>query len=1103
MWQDDVTNAPFELSLALSGILPGTFAKSATMDNREHIVFSDLRIGTDRPRVYDGKTFNPLSQVGPGAPPTVSTTTNSTSAPLAVTSYAKTSASVVTFTFTIQSPAFTPVVGSLYTLHNTGNVVLDGYTFSVLGTPAPGTTSFAVDAAVASGASVTAQAMPTNNYQIKTIKQDTTLPTASYASSNGEAQFFNGQIILQSAGPGVKDPGTVLTFYYSGPPGVASTSPLFENQGIVTAFKNGYPCYVYIGDSVNGACPIGKGTWLITGHGVGIPGCGEHQNLPYFTIAYNATAPAFLCYGGPSGTGISGKGNNGQFQLTMATLKTQTPVVNLGAGAQIDIVGATPSSWNGTQTIVDTPSSGTYAIQQSQMLAGGVAIFWYVNSSGLLTSEQYVKPGDVVALSQLTNLVIFNTTGVVQDPSLFGSYNINTQFAVLGFPGSTPAQTSPTSENGQAITYGTTFLFDPGVAYAQTSAIDTIYGDYTATNPPASLSVLGGSIVPIGAGIRQCVCYFITENEYETQPSAPVVFTTTVDAFQIVCADLPIGPPDTRGRALAFTEAGQNGTPGANFYVIEEDVTTTVNGVDAISRSTIINDNTTTLASFSFTDDVLLNSREIDVSGDNLFNLIELGSCAWCVPYAQRMFYGLQLNKVNNFTNLTFDGGYLDSVVQPLGWNINNPADQTLLLSTITGNSLYIQNVNTLVSQTTTTTPVGLIWQSACKDAYGVPIINTNKTYSVRVVCSAPSGLTQGTLVIDLVNYVSGTGFSTGYYSQGATIYAPASKDSTGLYSSQSNSGYYGLLTVNNTVGVPLANMTTNMQVFTGTLLTTAFSTVPTNLVLRVYLAGTDLGEDCEVDRIEVYDTSAPYLTAQVYGSYPGQPEAIDASSQGGIIDTSTENAQACMGGFVMHDLLYLMKTNSWYSTNDSSGSEPSGWGLKEVSNKVGTIGINSYDTGEEWAVTACRAGIFGFNGGQPVKISQELWNLWECINWDAGNTIILRNDVLSKRMYCAIPLPTGTNPADGKALPSVKWLPNAPYNPSPTTPNVMLMLNYQGLATFEEMINSPGIHTTINKIVLSIAQAWNRIERIQGISSENWTILSRAAKAEGATTIP
>jgi hypothetical protein len=414
MWQDDVTNAPFELSLVLSGILPGTFAKSATMDNREHICFSDLSIGTDRPRVYDGNTFNPLSQVGPGAPPSVSTTTNSTSDPLAVTAYAKTSASVVTFTFTVQSPPFTPIVGSLYTIKGTGNTTLDGFTFQVLGTPAPDTTHFSVDAAISSGASgLTAQAVPTNNYLIKSIKQDTTLPTAAYVTSSGEAQYFNGQIILLSAGPGVKDPGTVLTFYYSAPPGAKTTDTIFENQGIVTAFKDGYPCYVYISDSAHGACPMGKGTWLITGHGIGVPGCGEHQTLPYFTVAYNATAPAFQCYGGPSGTGVSGPGNNGQFQLTMATLKVQTPIINLSAGGQIQIVGATPAGWNGTQTIVDTPSSGTYAITQSQMLSGGVAIFWYSNSSGLLNSEQFVKPGDVVALSQLTNLIIFNTTGVV------------------------------------------------------------------------------------------------------------------------------------------------------------------------------------------------------------------------------------------------------------------------------------------------------------------------------------------------------------------------------------------------------------------------------------------------------------------------------------------------------------------------------------------------------------------------------------------------------------------------------------------------------------------------------------------------------------------
>jgi hypothetical protein len=223
-------------------------------------------------------------------------------------------------------------------------------------------------------------------------------------------------------------------------------------------------------------------------------------------------------------------------------------------------------------------------------------------------------------------------------------------------------------------------------------------------------------------------------------------------------------------------------------------------------------------------------------------------------------------------------------------------------------------------------------------------------------------------------------------------------------------------------------------------------------------------GADLAIDRIEVFETLTPYLKAQVYGSYANQPEAIDASGTGGIIDTTSENAQPCMGAFVMHNLLYLLKTQSWYSTQDNPNSEPGGWGISEVSNKVGTIGINSYDTGEEWCITACRSGIYGFDGGQPTKISQELWNLWEQINWNAGNTIVLRNDVVSKRLYCAIPLPTGVNPATG--IPANKytyvWLPYAPYNPAPTSPNVMLMLNYQGLADIKEMMMSPGVHTTM-----------------------------------------
>ena len=74
----------------------------------------------------------------------------------------------------------------------------------------------------------------------------------------------------------------------------------------------------------------------------------------------------------------------------------------------------------------------------------------------------------------------------------------------------------------------------------------------------------------------------------------------------------------------------------------------------------------------------------------------------------------------------------------------------------------------------------------------------------------------------------------------------------------------------------------------------------------------------------------------------------------------------------------------------------------------------------------------------------------------------MLRVDIINKKMYCAIPLPTGVNPDTNVATASIRWLPNAPYNPAPTVPNVMLMLNYQGLGTFEELVSSAEMHTTM-----------------------------------------
>ena len=988
MWQEDVTNNPGTLSVSLTGIISGTFAQSSPMNDREYICFSDLSIGTDRPRSFDGTNYYPVSQCGPGAPPSFTVTSKSGGSVLSITAYSNPSIDIITFTFTELTPPFTPVVGSLYTIAGTGNAGLDGNTFSVLGTPAPSDTTFSVESTATGSGSVTATASPTNTYNIVSITQD--------QLGAIEPVNFNGQLILWSAPGSYQTPGYTITAFYG-----SSGSP--ENLALAAALDAGvYPVYVYI----TGA-PFGNGTQLVTGHGTGA-GPNQHGPIPYFTFLAGSSS-------------VTGGNNDGRFQMTIATLTTALPIPNLVAGAQAQITGATPASWNNTWTILDALLSGAYNITSSQMLAGGIAQFQYNSSSS--TGEQFVSDGQIIQLSGLTANPLFNTTGVVSDAT-------DTTFQVSGFPAFTSGQIAEgiVPETGQGVTLGTEFLIDPGPTTVG-NASSPIYGNDTGTG---TLSVIGGAIVPIGAGIRQGVVYFITETEYETTPSAPFQFSTPEGTDEIICSDIPIGPPDTIARALAFTEAGQNGIAGENFYVIETPVTTTVNGVVTTVPSTIINDNITTQITLAFTDAVLLNSREIDVQGDDLFNLIELGSSGWCVPYASRMFYGLQLNKLNNWWTgggLTFDAGYLPSTTgldQPLGWSTVNSVDQYLQNSPVTGSALYIKNTYGV-----TTAQVGMIYQTAYQDPNLVAIIQPNTSYSVRVACDAPSGITVGTLVIDLTDYTAATGFGKTY----------------GSFS------------------VPLSSMSTVPQVFTGTLLTNQFTTsVSANLQIRMYLANAGANADCLIDRIEVFPTLTPYLKAQVYGSYVGEPETIDASSTGGIIDTTTENPQACMGAFVMHDLLYLLKTQSWYSTNADPNSEPGGWGLKEVSNKVGTIGINSYDTGEEWCITACRAGIYGFDGGEPTKISQEIWNLWEQINWNAGQTIVVRNDITSKRLYIAIPLPTGTNPSTG--LPANKytnvWLPNSPYNPNPTTPNVILMLNYQGLADIKEMIVSPEVHTTM-----------------------------------------
>jgi hypothetical protein len=101
--------------------------------------------------------------------------------------------------------------------------------------------------------------------------------------------------------------------------------------------------------------------------------------------------------------------------------------------------------------------------------------------------------------------------------------------------------------------------------------------------------------------------------------------------------------------------------------------------------------------------------------------------------------------------------------------------------------------------------------------------------------------------------------------------------------------------------------------------------------------------------------------------------------------------------------------------------------------------------------VGASRAGIYLFVGGQPGKINQEIYQVWDAINWTAAATIWTKVDITHRRIYVGVPMPTPNF-----------WLPNAPVNAAPTSPNVILMCNFQGLDSGQELKSEPQMHTTM-----------------------------------------
>jgi hypothetical protein len=391
---------------------------------------------------------------------------------------------------------------------------------------------------------------------------------------------------------------------------------------------------------------------------------------------------------------------------------------------------------------------------------------------------------------------------------------------------------------------------------------------------------------------------------------------------------------------------------GANFY--------------HVPATMVIDDNTTTAVEVDFNETILLSGASMDY----LFNLIELPDQLGVIDYAQRLFWWGERAKMSNWRNPTFDGGFdLGGNGRPLGWQRDatfGPGGSRESSNVVWGDAYRITSDGSTVER-------GLITQNAWIDAVGNPLLARNTDYSVRARVQRSAGLAQGTLRINLFS-------------------ATAGAIGTGL-------------------AVSAAQATTQWREFTANLAPPQ-GTIPHDLLLRVYADGTPApnGEFFIVDNIEIFPTVAPQNASLIRASNTEQPESYDGIS--GILDVAVNNGQGIRSAFKLRNLLYFVKERSLHVTADDGVNEPALWSIEEVSNKVGTPSAHGVGVGEEWVVIAGRAGLYLFEGGEPVKISQEIQPTWDSINWQYGHRIWVQVDIEKKRILIGAPLGTATEPS-------------------------------------------------------------------------------------------
>jgi hypothetical protein len=1146
LWEEDVTNNPGVLNSVNTFIEPNTFAQSVTASDREYIALSNLTTGTDMPRQLSNQGWvDRVSQVGPGAPPVV-TTTSSGYPILAVNGIVQNAA--INYTglgyqyavFLSASQASIPVSntspGNILTFQFRNSFILPAYITTgsnIVITNMPTIGGFNLNNGVGTNPAYYTIIGPVGTSpgpagSLNYVAFSVIVPYTGYvADSLGPGTTIGGGLTLQSTEATVTTISQVPNLEVGNQFAIAGTSAAgYDQTWNVDATPNADQLNItqtqltanlatYAYNIITGSAPIPGEFISVTGtlNGTGIFNVGSTiiqavsiitPTTGTFTIALSS--PTNVAPGTETGSGII-FGNVFTFD-PLAILGTS----NGGSLTAAGLIGAgirqVVYSFKTRNGYVSKPSpiataditQGASGITVAKILTGPPdTIGRIVSFTGAGGAYFFNIPEDVTVINNGVNTVETSTwindntstsaTFSFSDATLLAADSMDTQGndwfnqkelgSSVGFI-SYASRIFAIGEQNK-VTNFLNMSFDGGVETSATTPVQTYPAGWTIDDTYGA----GGSVAPSplfgnaysiinNTGSTQAVYGMITQNAFEDEFNVPIILSATTYSVRVVASS-------------------PNLTSSGDLVIdLFQPSTSTVLGSYALGLSS-------------------LNSN-MSINAGTLLT-VPITPVAGVAPIVLPgpPFYAAGLIQHGTKTAQSYSASGTNYAAPPVVFTYPNPvtAGGTLILTF----DAFNYQVPPVVTDTS-----GNTWKLAVHQNTPGQEQNSYCYY----VSGAVGGITTVTITSPLTGFPTSSqrtgwnAFTTAVFAELSGLLTPISLDGVGyalsaggssgsvtttnandvIISGMANiastpSGYALIDTVSTNAAGAIQSYSAAYKVVssagvnnpiwtgspTGSGVTVAFrlakqnaptpptiaTVTPSDLMIRVYAANIPNGAQILIDRIEPFPTEEPTLSTQLTASYADNLEAFDEVS--GVIDASIQNQQPIVSAFTIFDKLYILKSNSLFSTEDNGTTEPNDWGLKEDSNRIGCCGINAGDYGEEWYTWAHRTGLYVFYGGSPKKISQEIQPVWDLINWSAGNTIWVRNDIAQRRILIGVPLNT----------PNI-WLPNAPVNVNPTTPNVILMMNYRELNSVEDLASESPIHITYaNKVVSrDLARKWS-----------------------------